>query len=289
MATAVLVAELRVGRMMHRPHERETIGPGRQLWQVFAEANAAQARLRSAIVAANTLGRVRLGIERLVLRGPTGLKDEDHGLGPSRQCSRAARGLRFEPQQIGQAGPQQTQSADLQQMTAAEKKSTDDVPPEEPSLNQGMHHQQVQDRNFEVKLLALQRGRQEYDTSLQQLNEKIDRYDRIAQDWQSRLKQEQELTSQQNVAKVVSQLEQVTPEVGKEQLKMWIAEKKMDDAILLMSRMSESKLSKILKTFETPEELAKLHEIHERIIGGSADNSKLEKALGELNAVDGKK
>ena len=90
--------------------------------------------------------------------------------------------------------------------------------------------------------------------------EKIDRYDRMAQDWQSRLKQEQELTTQQNVAKVVSQLEQVSPEVGKDQLKLWITEDKMDDAILLMSKMSENKMSKILKTFQTPEEQTMLHE-----------------------------
>jgi hypothetical protein len=62
----------------------------------------------------------------------------------------------------------------------------------------------------------------------------------------------------------------------------------MDDAILLMNKMAESKLAKILKTFETPEELGKLHEIHERIIASGEENLKLEKALGELNAVDGK-
>ncbi len=181
------------------------------------------------------------------------------------------------------------QDIDLQQMAAAENKSPNEVPPAEPSLNEVMHHQQVQDRNFEVKQLALQRGKQDYDNALQKLNVKIDRYDRVAQEWQSRLKQEQEITNQQNVAKVVSQLEQVSPEVGKDQLRKWIAEKKMDDAIMLMSKMSENKLAKILKTFETDEELTQLHEIHERILSSGATNSKLEQALGELDAVDGKK
>jgi hypothetical protein len=181
------------------------------------------------------------------------------------------------------------QDVDLQKMAAEEKKSPDNVPPEEPSVNEVMHQQQVQDRNLEVKELALQRGKQEYDASLQSLIEQTDRYDRLAHDWQSRLKQEQELTSQQNVAKVVSQLEQVTPDVGKDQLMRWIDEKKMDDAILLMSKMSESKLAKILKTFATPEELTKLHEIHERIISSGSESSKLEKALDELGAVDAKK
>jgi hypothetical protein len=181
------------------------------------------------------------------------------------------------------------QDVDLQKMAAAETKSENEVPPAEKSLNQVVHHQQVLDRNFEVKQLALQRGKQEYDSSYQQLVEQTARYDRIAQDWQSRLKQEQELTTQQNVTKVVSQLEQVSPEVGKQQLMLWIDEKKMDDAILLMSRMSESKLAKILKTFESDTELKQLHEIHERIIDSGNENSKLEKALGELNAMDAKK
>jgi hypothetical protein len=175
---------------------------------------------------------------------------------------------------------------DLQQIAQSHKQRGDEVPPEEPSVNEVLHHQQVQDRNFEIKLLALQRGKQDYDHSYQELKKEIDRYDRLAQDWQNKLKQQEEVTNQENVAKVVSQLEQVRPEVGKAELLRWIDEGRMDDAIVLMSKMSETKLGKILKTFETDTELDKLHEIHERIIGGSRETEQLEKALGELNAAD---
>jgi hypothetical protein len=174
------------------------------------------------------------------------------------------------------------QDVDLEQLTQAPKETEDDVPPEEPSLEDVLHHQRILDRNFEVKLLALQRGRQEYDHRLQQLKEQTDRYDRLAQDWQSRLKKQEELTTQENLAKVVSQLEQVKPDQGKALLMLWIDEGRMDDAILLMSKMSESKLSKILKKFETDEELAKLHEIQQRIISGGAANSQLQQALDDL-------
>lgn len=176
---------------------------------------------------------------------------------------------------------------DLQQIAQSQKKSSGEVPPEEPSVNKVLRRQQVQDRNFEVKLLALQRGRQDYDHSFQELKKEIERYDRMAQDWQSKLKQQEELTNQENLAKVVSQLEQVRPEVGKAELLRWIKEGRIDDAILLMSKMSESKLGKILKTFETDVELDTLHEIHERIIGDSTATEQLEKALGELNALEG--
>jgi hypothetical protein len=176
---------------------------------------------------------------------------------------------------------------DLQQIAHAQQKSGDEVPPEEPSLDDVLHHQQIQDRNFEVKLLALQRGRQEYDFSLRQLKEQTERYDRLAQDFQSKVQQQEQLTTQENLAKVVGQLEQVRPAIGKESLMRWIAEGRMDDAILLMSKMNESKLAKILKTFETDEELDRLHEIHQRIISDGAGPAKnIEEALGELEAVD---
>jgi ATP-dependent Lon protease len=181
------------------------------------------------------------------------------------------------------------QDVDLQQIAAAQNKSKDEVPSEEPSLAQVMRRQQVQDRNFEVKLLALQRGKNEYEHAFGQLKEERDRYDRLARDWQSKLNTEEKTANQQNVAKVVSQLEQVSPEVGKASILRWIDEGKMDDAIALMSKMSENKMKNILRTFETPMELDKLHEIQNRILGGGANGSTLEKALGELNSLEGKK
>jgi hypothetical protein len=179
------------------------------------------------------------------------------------------------------------QDVDLQQLSEAQHKTGDDVPPEEPSLNDMLRHQHIQDRNFEVKQLALQRGRQEYDHRLQLLKEQTDRYDRLATEWQSRLKKQEELTTQENLAKVVAQIEQLRADNGKAMLLRWIDEGRMDDAILLMGKMSENKLGKILKTFETEDELNTLHEIHQKIIGSGAVSPQLEKALGELKAAGG--
>jgi hypothetical protein len=177
------------------------------------------------------------------------------------------------------------QDVELHQPGETSEQAPDEVPPEEASLEGVTNHQQLQDRNFEVKLLALQRGRQEYDRRLQELEVKTDRYDRLAQDWQSRLAKQEELTTQENLAKVVSQLEQVKADKGKALLMLWINEGRMDDAILLMSKMSESSLKKILKTFETDLELEKLHEIHQRIIG-SGNTPKLQEALNQLKELE---
>ena len=175
---------------------------------------------------------------------------------------------------------------DLQEIRDAQAPKEDPTPPEEMSLTEVNRLQQVLDRNYEVKLLALDRGRQEYDYRLQQLREQTTRYDRLAQEWERKLRQQEEQVTQQNVAKVVRDLEQVKPAIGKDLLMRWIDDGYMDDAILLMNKMSENKLAKVLKTFQTPEELDKLHEIHERIINGGEDKSQLDKAINDLKGAE---
>jgi hypothetical protein len=171
---------------------------------------------------------------------------------------------------------------DLAQIAAAQHKTSAEVPPEEPSLAGVMHQQQVLDRNYEIKQLALQRGRMEYDHRLQQLKEQTDRSDRMAQNLQNKLKEQEELTTQENLAKVVNNIEQLKPDEAKELLMRYIEESRMDDVILLMDRMSESKRRKILLTFATPPELDELYKMLRRMQDGATPQ--LEQAVGA--AVD---
>jgi hypothetical protein len=177
------------------------------------------------------------------------------------------------------------QGVDLEQIAAAEKGSEGEVPPEEPSVDDLVGQQQVLDRNYEVKLLALQRGRQEFDYQLQQLNTQRERFEALARDWDTKLKQQDELTTQENLAKVISDLEQVKPATAKDLLMRWISEDRLDDVILLLGRMSETKKGKILKSFSTPEELDKLHEIHRLLIDSGENKENLEQAQGELDSL----
>ena len=177
------------------------------------------------------------------------------------------------------------QGVDLEQIAAAEKGAEGEVPLEEPSLDEVVGQQQVLDRNYEVKLLSLQRGRQEFDERLQQLKTQSERFDRQAREWETKLKQQGELTTQENLAKVVSDLEQVKPVTAKDLLMRWITEDRMEDVILLLGRMSETKKGKILKSFSTPEELDKLHEIHRRLLESAENKDQLKQAEADLNAL----
>ena len=141
------------------------------------------------------------------------------------------------------------------------------------------------DRNYEVKLLSLQRGRQEFDNRLQLLKTQSERFNRQAQDWELKLKQQGELSTQENLAKVVSDLEQVKPATAKDLLMRWVNEDRMDDVILLLGRMSETKKGKILKSFATPEELDKLHEIHRLLLESKENQEQLKQAESELDSL----
>ncbi len=177
------------------------------------------------------------------------------------------------------------QGVDLEQIAADQAGAKGEVPPEEPSVDDVAGQQQVLDRNYEVKLLSLQRGRQEFDFRLQELRTQTQRFDRLARDWEAKLKQQDELTTQENLSKVISDLEQVKPATAKDLLMRWIDEKRMSDVILLLGRMSETKKSKILKAFSTPDELDKLHEIHRLMIDDNQGKQDLEQAQEELESL----
>lgn len=178
------------------------------------------------------------------------------------------------------------QGVDLQQIVEAHRKSDDEVPAEEPSMEAVFGQQQLLSRNFEVKLLALQRGRQEYDHRLQELKVRSERYDRLARDWEARLKQEDGIATEQSLAKVVSDLEQLKPAMAKEQLMRWIDEDRMSDVITMLGRMSENKKKKILQSFSTDVELDKLHEIHRLMLESNATKQKLNEAQNALKAIE---
>ncbi len=177
------------------------------------------------------------------------------------------------------------QGVDLEQIAADEQRSEGEVPQEEMSIDAVVGKQQVLDRNYEVKLLSLQRGRQEFDHRLHILATRTEQFDRLASDWEDKLKQQDELTTQENLAKVISDLEQIKPAIAKDLLMRWISEERMDDVILLLGQMSETKKGKILKSFTTPEELDKLHEIHRLMIDDDESNDKLQQAQSELDTL----
>ena len=159
------------------------------------------------------------------------------------------------------------------------------VPPEELSLADVNRIHEVTQRNFEVKNEALDRGRQEFNHLLKQLKEATDRFDKLASDLKKRLEQQGELSTNENVAKVVRDLEVMPPDRAKELLLRHMNEPDgVNDVMLLMGEMSGTKLKKILERFEEQDDLDRLYKIHSLMLDGHPQKKILDEAFQMLNS-----
>jgi hypothetical protein len=105
----MFIAKLAAGRVVHGPHHRKPVRPLRQSWQILAKASARQPRLHRPVGAADVVGSIGFGVERLMLGRATGLENEYDGLGPAGSSRWLADGVGLQAQPIGQAGSEQRQ------------------------------------------------------------------------------------------------------------------------------------------------------------------------------------
>lgn len=178
---------------------------------------------------------------------------------------------------------------DLAQLETEQEKQQqgqDDVPPEEPSSADQQRFQHVSDRNFEVKMLALESGRREFDYIRRKLEEKTSRIDRQVQEWQAKLENRLELSNKQSIENVVNNLQIAPAEIAKSDLLQLMDEGREQDVIKLWIAMPKNTRKGILETIETPEERDRLHEMHLLMLQGYPDRPEVEAAIRELEEVE---
>lgn len=175
---------------------------------------------------------------------------------------------------------------DVERIAEEKQYPEQQVLPEEMSLEETDRKRELLERNFEAKLDALKRGRQEFDRRLRQLSEATERFDRLAKDLENRLKQQGELTSKQNIQEVVRNLELMRPEQAKQLMMMTIQDDRMNDVIMLMNSMNAQKLRSIIQQFESADEISKLHEIHRLMLDGGPQKQVLDQALEQIKSLE---
>ena len=159
------------------------------------------------------------------------------------------------------------QGVDIDQIAAAEKAAVGEVPPEEPSMDDLAGHEQVADRNYEVKLFSLRAAGRNSTTGCSCSR----RSPSDSTAWPPNGKTG-------SSKKTSSPLKRISPkwfrtwsssnrDMAKKLLKRWIDENRMEDVILLLGRMSENKKGKILKSFTSrrgPQPIARDSPPHDR-------------------------
>jgi hypothetical protein len=73
----VFIAKLSLRRVVHRPDDSKFVGALSKTREIFAKAYARQGRLRRTVFTADAIWGFGLGIKGFVLRGSSGLKNEN--------------------------------------------------------------------------------------------------------------------------------------------------------------------------------------------------------------------
>lgn len=175
---------------------------------------------------------------------------------------------------------------DLNQLADDQAAQEAEIPPEENSLVETEKKQQVLERNHEIKVLALERGRQEFDYLLRSLEEKTDRMERQALEIQNLVNNRRELSTQQSIDNVVANLQDMPPETAKLDLLKMMDEGREEDVIVLWIELAPKTRKKILAAIEEEDELKQLHEMHRMMLAGYPHVNDLEKAEDALNDLD---
>ncbi len=169
---------------------------------------------------------------------------------------------------------------DIDELAAETESTASTVPVEEPSLDEVERFREVMLRNFEVKNESLERGRQEFQHLLTQLRESTQRFDKLARDLGNQLKQQGELSTKENIEKVVRDLELLSADKAQDLLLRHLSEPEgVNDVILLMGKMTSSKLKKVLEEFNDPSDLDQLYKIHSLMLEGHPQKPIIDKAL----------
>lgn len=176
---------------------------------------------------------------------------------------------------------------DLDAIAAEEQVGERTIPPEEVSLEDIAMMREVKLRDHEVKMTALVEGTQEFERAFRDINEGRQRFDRMAQELEDRLRQEKELSSKENLNAVVSMLESIKPMEAKELLQMYLQNPDGErDVITLMKEMQPSKLQKVLQQFRNEADLKDLWKLQQLMLDGFPEGPEIDSMLERVRRLD---
>ena len=155
------------------------------------------------------------------------------------------------------------------------------IPPEEPSYQDWMERRATMFRDVELREQALENALAQLKTDRQQLAQDRNAAEQLQTSFQTELlalQQSAEVEGRQTVARI---LESIKPAQAKDQVLEMLDNEEIDEVVLLLRDMSDSKRAKIITEFKTPEENEKISEVLRLIRQGEPQSSLVSQALGQ--------
>lgn len=178
-------------------------------------------------------------------------------------------------------------NVDMDKIAAEHDVQVEEVPPEESSYDHLQENRQLIMREFEAKQEDLQSNLEGFNYHLRRVNEATVRYEALRDEVESYLTEQFNRVSKDGPSNVRLQLEKLDPKrQSKPLILKWVKEGQMDDVIVMLNGMKPRTREAILKTFTSEEELAILHDIHNRMLSGEPVKPKIEEAFDVLNQLN---
>lgn len=159
----------------------------------------------------------------------------------------------------------------------------DDVPPEEPSYRELIGARATMLRDLELRELALDNALARLSTERTQLAEDRKRVQQLHDDVQTQLaawQQGAEAAGRETVGRI---LESIKPKQAKDLLLEMLDNDEINDVVVILSAMTESKRAKIITEFKTPDETKRIGDVLRLIREGEPASSATSEKLGQLS------
>ncbi len=153
-------------------------------------------------------------------------------------------------------------------------KPTEPTPPlqEYVSLQEIAQARAVHLRNIELREQMLKTLYEQVQSQQRQLAEEKRRYQKQREEFDIQLTSLRKEATSAGTAEAAAILERLKPTQAKEQILRMLQDNQIDQVVLLLTEMQETKRAKILSDFKTPEETAKLAELLRRIRQGASQS-----------------
>ena len=166
--------------------------------------------------------------------------------------------------------------------TGREAETGQPPPPEQVSLEQISQARALHVRHLELREQALKSALDQLRFEQQKLADERKRYDKQKEDFEAKLLAVQEEAQGSGVAQLTAIMEKIKAKQAKQQILQMLEDNEINQVVLLLSGMQDSKRAKIIGEFKTPEESDKLAEVLRRIRDGVPEAGLAEDAQKQL-------
>lgn len=175
------------------------------------------------------------------------------------------------------------QGLDLFQAEAETTSEDSEISTEQPSMQQIINARLSKDRDLTMREMALQKGNEQLRVELRRVVQQTEAYDRLKQDFETRLAHLKEGAQADGRAVVGLTLQTLEPDQAKLFLLEMLEKEETEDVVLLLTSMDERRRGGIIEAFQTPDEIAKIAEVLRLIRQGYPEAAMADEVSQKVN------